>query len=187
MTKAEVRSHYKNLRRLLSAEALDAKSLDIANRALQLPVWSLEYFHVFLTIEALHEIDTQPLLHILSGKDKKTVVSKSDFKTGSMRHFLLEDGVKLVKNNYGIPEPENGIEIDAAKIDVVFVPLLAFDKSGNRVGYGKGFYDRFLAQCRPDAITVGLSFFEAVEPWEDVFESDIRLDYCLTPINTYTF
>jgi 5-formyltetrahydrofolate cyclo-ligase len=55
---------------------------------------------------------------------------------------------------------------------VVFVPLLAFDKKGNRVGYGKGFYDAFLSKCKPETIKIGLSFFEAEETIDDVFEND---------------
>jgi 5-formyltetrahydrofolate cyclo-ligase len=70
---------------------------------------------------------------------------------------------------------------------VVFVPLLAFDKQGNRVGYGKGFYDRFLANCKPETIKIGLSFFEVENEIADVFNNDIELDYCVTPNKIYTF
>ena len=72
-------------------------------------------------------------------------------------------------------------------IDVVFVPLLAFDTNGNRVGYGKGFYDKFLSQCQPETIKIGLSFFEAEEEIADVYQDDIRLDYCVTPNKIYDF
>ncbi|MFZ0597958.1 MAG: 5-formyltetrahydrofolate cyclo-ligase, partial [Flavobacterium sp.] len=72
-------------------------------------------------------------------------------------------------------------------IEVVFVPLLAFDNVGNRVGYGKGFYDKFLAQCKPRTIKIGLSFFEAENQIDDVFESDVKLDYCVTPEKIFRF
>ena len=65
-----------------------------------------------------------------------------------MTHFLLTDNTKIKKNQYNIPEPINGLEVPTKKIDVVFVPLLAFDKKGNRVGYGKGFYDKFLIRMQ---------------------------------------
>ncbi|MEZ0130689.1 5-formyltetrahydrofolate cyclo-ligase, partial [Flavobacterium sp. LBUM151] len=58
---------------------------------------------------------------------------------------------------------------------------------GNRIGYGKGFYDKFLAECKPETIKIGLSFFEAVNQIDDVFESDVKLDYCVTPLKIYTF
>jgi len=126
-------------------------------------------------------------LHLLSGKDKNIVISRSDFETREMTHFLLTDNTRIVVNLYGIPEPSGGIEIAPEKIDVVFVPLLCFDETGNRVGYGKGFYDKFLASCRQETLKIGLSFFEAVEPWEDVFESDVKLDFCVTPDKVYEF
>lgn len=187
MTKNELRIRYKNLRKSLSPDNVAEKSLAIANRLLALPIWDKSFFHVFLPIAEMNEVDTEFILHILSGKDKYIVISKSDFTTREMTHFLLTDGTKIKKNDYGIPEPVDGIEIDAKKLDVVFVPLLAFDESGNRVGYGKGFYDKFLAECRTDTIKIGLSFFEAVAPWNDVFDSDIQLDYCVTPEKTYVF
>ena len=187
MTKNELRSRYKKLRKNLSPEDVAEKGLAIANRLLALPIWEKEFFHVFLPIAEMNEVDTEFILHILSGKDKHIVVSKSDFATRHMTHFLLTDATKIKKNEYSIPEPVDGIEIQTKKLDVVFVPLLAFDASGNRIGYGKGFYDKFLAECRPDTVKIGLSFFEAVAPWEDVLESDVKLDYCVTPDRLYRF
>lgn len=70
---------------------------------------------------------------------------------------------------------------------MVFVPLLAFDKNGDRVGYGKGFYDKFLKECKPEIIKIGLSFFEPEEKIDGIFEEDIKLDYCVTPNEIYTF
>ena len=74
-----------------------------------------------------------------------------------------------------------------SNIDVVFVPLLAFDKLGHRVGYGKGFYDKFLRGCRPKIIKIGLSFFEIEKPIEDTHLNDVNLDYCVTPKHIYMF
>lgn len=165
----------------------DELSLQIANKTLELPIWDKIFFHVFLPILRQNEIDTEYLLHILSGKDKEIIVSKSDFKTREMQHFLLTDNTKLKVNDYGIPEPIGGIAIPEQQIEVVFVPLLAFDLIGHRVGYGKGFYDRFLAKCSESAIKVGLSFFEAEPSCSDVFENDVKLDYCVTPDTIYEF
>jgi len=86
-----------------------------------------------------------------------------------------------------VPEPVDGIEVPAEKIDVVFVPLLAFDKNGNRAGYGKGFYDTFLLECKEDVIKVGLSLFTAEDEITDVSEKDIPLNYCVTPEKIYSF
>jgi 5-formyltetrahydrofolate cyclo-ligase len=104
-----------------------------------------------------------------------------------MLHFLLTDNTRIKKNEYNIPEPVDGLEVPATKIDVVFVPLLAFDKKGHRVGYGKGFYDKFLSECKPETIKIGLSFFEPEELISDVFEGDILLNYGVTPNTIYSF
>ena len=104
-----------------------------------------------------------------------------------MTHFLLTDNTKIKKNEYNIPEPVDGIEVPAKKIEVVFIPLLAYDKLGNRVGYGKGFYDKFLSECQPETIKIGLSFFEPEEQITDVFETDVKLDYCVTPNAVFKF
>ncbi|MFM9825780.1 5-formyltetrahydrofolate cyclo-ligase [Flavobacterium sp.] len=187
MTKKELRIKYKALRNQLSEEDLEQMSLVIANEVLKLPVWEKTYFHIFLPIIEQKEVNTEYILHLLSGKDKEIIVSKSDFKTLNMTHFLLTDNTKIKKNEYNIPEPIDGLKVPANKIDVVFVPLLAFDKTGHRVGYGKGFYDKFLMECKPETIKIGLSFFDSEELIEDVFINDLKLDYCVTPNGVYRF
>ena len=187
MLKKELRAKYLTLRNQLSEEEIEVKSLAIANELLKLPIWDKTYFHIFLPITEKKEVNTEFILHLLSGKDKEIIVSKSDFETRKMIHFLLTDNTKIRKNAYNIPEPVDGIEVPSNKIDVVFVPLLAFDKKGHRVGYGKGFYDKFLTECKPETIKIGLSFFEAEEIIEDVFENDVKLDYCVTPNRVYEF
>lgn len=187
MDKKELRKKYKELRNTLSEKEIEEKSLAIANRLLQLDIWDKTYYHLFLTIVEFKEVETEFMLQILAGKDKEIVISKSDFKTNEMTHYLLTDNTKIKKNEYNIPEPINGLEVPVNKIEVVFVPLLAFDLNGNRVGYGKGFYDKFLSKCNPDTIIIGLSFFEAELQIEDIFENDIRLNYCVTPEKIYEF
>jgi 5-formyltetrahydrofolate cyclo-ligase len=187
MLKKALRTKYKALRNELSDIDIEEKSLAVANEILKLPIWDKTYFHVFLPIEEQKEVNTEFILHLLSGKYKEIVISKSDFETREMTHFLLTDNTRIQKNEYNIPEPVDGLEVPATKIDVVFVPLLAFDKKGNRVGYGKGFYDKFLSQCKPETIKIGLSFFEAEELISDVLESDELLNYCVYPNGVYEF
>lgn len=184
--KAELRKKYKAKRAQMTAEELEDKSMAIANNLLPLSIWQHSFYHLFLSIERLREIDTEFMLHILNGKDKNVVISKSDFATAAMTHYLLTDSTPLKNNKWGIPEPLDGIEIPTNKIEVVFIPLLAFDKKGHRVGYGKGFYDRFLDSCKPETLKIGLSFFEA-EEYIEANEHDIPLDFCVTPEKVYRF
>jgi len=187
MDKKQLRIDYKKYRKSLSEQDKQNRSLDIANRLLSLDIWDKTYFHLFLTIKELNEINTEYILQILMGKDKEIVISKTIFEERKMLHFLLTENTIIKKNALNIPEPTNGIEVPTEKIDVVFVPLLAFDLYGNRVGYGKGFYDNFLRKCRKDLIKIGLSFFEVEEKIEGVSSEDIPLDFCVTPNRVYDF
>ncbi len=180
MQKKASRTKYKTLREALTTEEIEEKSLAIANNLLRLDIWNKTYYHLFLTIEEQKEVNTEYILQILAGKDKEIVISKSDFASLEMAHYLLTDNTKIKKNSYNIPEPINGLEVPVSKIEVVFVPLLAYDKKGNRVGYGKGFYDKFLSQCNDNVIKIGLSFYEPEETIEDVSENDVILNFCVT-------
>ncbi len=185
--KNKLRVKYEALRDQLTNDQIEEFSLEIANKLLQLPIWDLEYYHLFLSITERKEIETEFILHILQGKDKNVVISKSDFSTRQLQNFLLTDSTVIRKNKWNIPEPVDGIEIPTKKIDVVFVPLLAFDLTGHRLGYGKGFYDIFLASCKPGVIKVGVSFFEPENLIPELENSDIALDYCVTPHKTYVY
>jgi 5-formyltetrahydrofolate cyclo-ligase len=187
MQKKQLRLKYKDLRKELSENEREEMSLTITNKLLTLPIWDKIYFHVFLPIVEQKEVDTELILHLLSGKDKEIIISKSNFELSTMTHFLLTDNTQIKINKYNIPEPVDGIEVPTHKIEVVFVPLLAFDKQGHRVGYGKGFYDKFLSECKPETIKIGISFFEVEDQIMDLYEDDICLDYCVTPKTIYKF
>lgn len=187
MSKSALRKKYKALRNNLTHQELDDFSIAIANRLLKLPIWEKRYYHLFLTIAEQKEIDTEFILNILAGKDKDIILSKSNFEDSSLTHFLLTDNTAIKKNAYNIPEPVDGIEVPSNKIDVIFVPLLAYDTKGNRIGYGKGFYDRFLAECKPDVIKIGLSFFPPETTDFETDSTDIGLDFCVTPEKVYEF
>lgn len=187
MNKKELRLKYKDLRKSLSFDEIMNDSLAIANYCIDLPIWDKTYFHLFLPIEKQKEINTEFILQILAGRDKEVVISKSNFEDVSMKHYLLTDNTKIKVNDYGIPEPIDGIEVPTSKIEVVFVPLLAYDKKGNRVGYGKGFYDNFLNECNPETIKIGLSYFDPENAIDGIVNTDIKLDYCITPFGIIQF
>ena len=181
MLKHELRKKYRNLRAGITPLQASDFSMILANQSLQIPIWDFFYYHIFLSIERQREVDTLPLITVLQAKDKQLIVPKVS-GPNSMEHYLLTDATRLKKNRWGIPEAEDGLRVPEEKIDLVFLPLLAFDLQGNRVGYGKGFYDIFLERCRRDVVKVGLSFFGAEEsPITDLHENDMKLDYCITP------
>jgi 5-formyltetrahydrofolate cyclo-ligase len=180
MLKEELRKKYRTMRSELSAKEIEFKSFQIAQKLLQMKVWNWTYYHLFLSINTLKEVNTEPL-----GKNKEVVLPKSNFQTLEMSHLLMTENTRIQKNRYNIPEPCDGIEVPLEKIEVVFVPLMAFDQKGQRVGYGKGFYDRFLQKS--NALKIGLSFFEAETEICGTTPNDVPLDFCVTPLKSYEF
>ncbi|GGE08574.1 5-formyltetrahydrofolate cyclo-ligase [Psychroflexus salis] len=188
MDKTAARSFFKSKRKALTKLQIEDLSLQIANRIVKLPIWEKEFYHLFLPIEKQKEVNTEFIMHVLQGKDKHIVISKSNFVDFTMQHFLLTDTTQIEVNKFGIPEPKNGIEIKPEQLDVIFIPLLASDSKGNRVGYGKGFYDRFLHRCKPSVLKIGLSFFEPIDHKIEGFtENDMQLNYLVTPKDTFQF
>lgn len=190
MTKKELRKIYKQKRVALSAsERLKLDDLLL----IQLQRLSFgNNIHIvmsFWPLENHGEMNTHLYTRYLelTIPDLKVAFPVTDSSANEMHAVLVDDNTEFVENRYGISEPEQGAEIAPAEIDLVFVPLLAFDKSGYRVGYGKGYYDRFLQNCRKDIIIVGFSYFEAVDKIVDIHQYDIPLNYCITPDKIYEF
>ncbi len=188
-TKKELREFYKQKRAALLPEVCAEKSSLLANQLLHLPtIWQHSTYHLFLSIERLAEVDTQPILDILNSKNKRVAVPKMDAANRTLTSILLTDETLLSPNVWGIPEPEKGCEIPPEQVEVVFVPLLAYDRCGNRIGYGGGYYDRFLYICRPETLKIGLSFFPPEEDFSAMITStDVSLNYVVTPEKIFEF
>ena len=185
MNKIEARKKYLDLRKKLDNVQIISKSISISNNLQDLPLWEHNFYHIFLPIKEKNEVDTMPIINILNNKKKKVLIPKSDFNNTTMKSFLLNDNTVLKKNNYGITEPINNEEF-LGRIDVIFIPLVAYDLIGNRVGYGEGFYDKFLRNQNNKILRVGLSFFNP-EKRIKIDEYDENLDFCVTPNRIFSF
>ena len=181
MNKKALRALYRQKRASIPPEQQAQLSQQIAKQTLLLPIWDKRVFHSFLSIPSFGEVDTEPLIRLLQERGKTLVVSRTVMEAVRMEHFRYDPSQIQADNKWHIPEPQGGIPIKSEEIEVVFVPLLAYDTKGNRVGYGKGFYDNFLAECKSETLKIGLSFFPAEPHIEDVREGDIPLDYVVTP------
>lgn len=137
--------------------------------------------HIYLPIPAKEEIDTLPIIHGLWDENKKVVAPVMDAQNNTMSSWLLTKETEIVANDWEVPEPRKSIEISDNEIDMIVVPLLAFDKNGFRVGYGKGYYDNFFASINQEVLKIGLSFFPPLDHISDLDSWDIPLDYCITP------
>lgn len=186
MQKSALRTQAGRLRKELDAEQLKALSLQLLAQFGNINLNGVKVLHIFLPILEKNEPDTFLFIEWLKANqpDIKIIVPKSDFKTFVMTHHEIGDHRELQKNAYNILEPQHAAE-HQEEIDVVLLPLLAFDKRGYRVGYGKGFYDRFLQGM--DTLKVGVSLFDVSEDIEDVNEHDLKLDLCITPGKLYDF
>ena len=185
MNKAQLRNYFLEKRKhLLPEKCLDMNKKIAKNFSdfLKLKNKEINYLHIYFPILGKNEVDTALIIKHIQ-KNYPTiilVVSKSNFTNCSMQHFEYTYSTILIENNYGILEPANGIEIPSEKIDMVIVPLVVIDKNGHRIGYGKGFYDHFLAECKTSCLKIGLSFDEPIDSIpNDTY--DIPLDICITP------
>lgn len=190
MTKQALRELYHSKRHSLSDEAYHRLNENLTNRFFEdVDLLSIKVLHTFLPISKNKEPDTWNIVHkIQSGHlHIKISIPRINPQTVSIESFYLNSREQLETNRLGMPEPVTGTVTAIPDIDLVLVPLLCIDKKGNRVGYGKGYYDRFLSRCRSDCKKVGLSFFEPVDHIDDVSSMDVPVDVCVTPGRTYFF
>lgn len=191
MKKHQLRKYYLSKRKAISAEEIAIKSQQIKDLFFaNFDLSKVKNLHIFLPIIKHNEIDTWLIIKYLKQiiPAINIIIPKIISANSTLENYLF-DGKKLVENSWGILEPseENQVKILPQQIDLVIIPLLIFDKNGNRVGYGKGFYDRFLQECKPEMLKIGICLEEAIELIEDTNEFDIKMDFCITPTKIYRF
>jgi 5-formyltetrahydrofolate cyclo-ligase len=190
VTKIELRQQFKQKRQSLSTDCLQEKSQTLSRVFFEFfELNKLKYIHLFLPISRLNEINTWIIIKEIwqNYPNIVLVTAKSHLHTGEMTHYFFDANTKLLENAWGIPEPVETEQCPNELIDMVLLPLLCFDKQGARVGYGKGFYDKFLQKCRTNTLKVGLSLFEPVDRIEDITPNDVRMDFCVTTEKVFTF
>lgn len=188
MTKADARKEFIQKRKALSESNFQQLNLQVYHQFFaQLDLSFIKCLHIFLPIEGKREPDTWQIIDRIRREFPHIRITIPSVKDDELENIYLEGYHQLKKNKWGILEPEQGVPTPTEKIDMVLVPLLAFDKVGHRVGYGKGFYDKFLAECRIRCQRVGISLFQPIDMIEDVGEDDITLTHCLTPSGVLKF
>ena len=185
MTKAEVRKYYRNLRKQFSKEEVNQLSAAIFEHIKTIDFSNAQTFHIFLQIEKNNEVNTYPIINWLFNQNKTVVLPL--VIGDDMINCQVEKDFGTSLNSLQIPEPIQYTEIDAKAIDVVFVPMFVADKKGNRVGYGGGYYDKFLARCKPETKKIGLTYFRPIENIDDIYFGDFPLDFCITPEEIVSF
>ena len=143
----------------------------------------------FYSIDEKNEVNSFILTDYLHFRNPslKVAYPKMDIVTTTMHAISCAADEAFQTNEFGITEPMSNDVIAPEEIDMVIVPLLAIDKKGYRVGYGKGYYDRYLSECRKDCLKVGVSYYAPIDVIDDAEEFDIPLDLCITPDEVYVF
>jgi 5-formyltetrahydrofolate cyclo-ligase len=190
MTKKELRNQYIAKRNELShAEKYKLDDLILIQFQTIALSGDMNMLLSFWPIESRNEVNTHSVIDFLMFRNPGLQIAypASNHMNHTMKAILTSDDTEFVEKTHAIMEPSQGDVIAPEHIDIILLPLLAFDKNGYRLGYGKGFYDRYLATCRKDVLKIGFSYFEPVDNIDEMHLHDIKLDYCVTPEAVYQF
>lgn len=188
MDKSAIRKEYLELRKTISNDLIQELSIKISNQIIDFlqSNQKIRHVHLFLPISRLNEVNTFPLFERLQDLGYYLYTSYLNPETNALETLEITETKEFESGDFGIPIPKDPKKVNSHQIQLVLVPLLAFDSKGNRLGYGKGYYDKFFASISHKIIKAGLSFFP---PMKDIPAEthDIGLDICITPDETYHF
>ena len=193
MKKSEIREKALAKRKSWSQKKFELKNSELLSQiqAFMQPLPRNLLLMSFQSMEKHREIMTAQLHEILINEPfyHQLIFPKVEKNTSQLIPYLTDKKSVFVRSDWGILEPTNetSVQLNPRDIDLIFIPLLAIDTQGHRVGYGKGFYDRFLANTKPELIKIGLGLEEPIEPIEDLNPFDIALDFAITPKSVYRF
>ena len=180
-----LRQLFKKERSLLSPNQVKTSSKLIFKNLMTLNIWEKNFYHSYLSNVLNNEVETNEIINLLFKKNKRVFVPK--ILGTNLIHIEINKNTSYSKNQLGIREPVNSSKSNPDLLEVIFVPLLAFDKQGDRVGYGGGYYDKFLGDIKNNALKIGLSLFEPIDKILDIDDHDISLDYIITKKRVYNF
>ncbi|ROS14675.1 5-formyltetrahydrofolate cyclo-ligase [Chryseobacterium nakagawai] len=186
MLKAELRKKYMQKRKALSHDEAFLLSENIFQNF-------IDYFtphagqkvHVFVPIEKFNEIDTQIFINYFLGQNIRVYVPK--VVEDKLINIEIFGNTAFVSNAWGISEPVSNEDSGEHSFHYVITPLLYCDRRGNRVGYGKGFYDALFQNISSETKKIGVNYFDPDDSIDDVWENDIPLDYLVTPTEVLSF
>lgn len=180
--KAKIRHEVKTRRNSLTPTTIAAWSDQITQYLLPLLD---EYQTVMVYVSKSPEVETRPLIHHLLSRGKRVIVPIIERETGTLRLSYLTNTDVLVTSTFNVPEPiGNEIPASAADVEAAIIPLIAFDITGNRLGYGAGYYDRFL-HAHPSILKIGVAFSLQQAPSIPDDTRDVRMDIIVTERRIY--
>lgn len=177
--KQHLREDLLKRRNSISEELYHRKSKKICQQLTALPEFKkAQTVHCYVSINERNEVNTHPLIKTMLAGAKQVVVPITKIEEGTLRNVQLTSFDDLELNRWGVLEPTEGKKVRADKFDIVIVPMVGGDQHKNRIGYGKGFYDRFLAQT--DCPKIGLLFEQCLVDELPAEKFDVPLDKLIT-------
>jgi 5-formyltetrahydrofolate cyclo-ligase len=187
MKKNEIRQIYRLRRQALNQEECDKLSKMIFTKLVNSFELKNVNMGIFLPIKEQNEPNTFMLFSMNELKDTKFFAPIVEGNKEEMIFYKINSSDEFKLGMFNIPEPTSKEKIESSNLNVLLLPLLAFDNKGFRVGYGKGFYDKYLNRSSMDLVKIGVSLFEDPIEIDDVNEFDIKMDYCVTPNQIFKF
>ena len=177
--KEELRQQLLDQRKSISEPKFYGASADIVEELKEQKEYrNAETIHCYVSMNERREVETRVLIKEMIEKGKDVVVPVTNFESGTLTHIRLKSFSDLEENKWGVLEPKKGEEVTPEKMDLVIVPMVGGDEQCNRIGYGEGFYDRFLKDVRCPKI--GLSFDITIVKQLPTENFDISLDKIIT-------
>lgn len=188
-TKAEIRKRILELRRNLTEEDIVSKSDAILQNVLKTPEYE-EAYNILLYADYNHEVMTRGIFESALLHKKRVYFPKTDILTNTMEFYQITSIKQLAKGNMGILEPREDMRsryiFNIKEDTLIILPGVAFDTFGYRIGYGKGFYDRYLINKRRLS-TMALAFSCQIVEEIPKEEHDIKMDKIVTEEIIYSF
>ena len=185
LTKSEVRKQILQYRRLLAPESYAQRNESLREQLkFLIKKRGAQSIHLFLPIAKNKEPDFLPLLTWLWKEGITVLASRTNFKQETLTHHQVNPDTPLAVSDWGIPEPATDEQASLEDLDIILVPLLLYDRSGHRLGYGGGYYDRLLPQLPTKTIKAGISLAPGVDAFSLIDSHDIALDCVVTPFET---
>lgn len=185
-SKSKIRKRILNVRNNMSKEDVKKNSNAIMDKITSLDIYKQSKV-VFIYMDFKNEVITSNLIkHMLSEK-KRVVIPYTDSINTVLIPSEITKESDLKQNSFGYFEPKSILPVNIEEIDLVIVPGVVFDKNLNRIGFGKGYYDKILNRLKPSAKKVALAHdFQVLEdiPAE---EHDVKMDMIITEKNIYPF
>ena len=178
--KDEIRARYKEKRDTMDPSLRASRDKSICKTAVNLASFRhAKYVLMYAPIDG--EIDVNPIALEALSKGKKVAFPRCNRENHTMKYHIVSSLEELVEDSYGILEPSESAPVFDPKLSVesiCFVPGLCYDKKGYRLGYGKGFYDRYLSAFK--GCIIGVVYSDFILPSVPKGRFDISLGVLLT-------